>query len=105
MAGVETQMVVGERIAMLMISGPKARAQAQCIFGRNLLHRVGLADATTLTTGTTCAEGKRGRSPPARGGVGWWIAMNVWSYQCVVRAEWKIEPFRSVRFSDTQEIM
>jgi hypothetical protein len=29
MLGVEAQMVIGQRIAMLMVGGPKARAEAQ----------------------------------------------------------------------------
>ncbi len=49
MLGVEAQMVIGERIAMLMVGGPKARKEAQQMVTEKVL-AAGTA-AVTLATG------------------------------------------------------
>ncbi len=49
MLGIEAQMVIGQRIAMLMVGGPKARAEAQRMVTEKVL-AAGTA-AMTLATG------------------------------------------------------
>lgn len=58
MLGVEAQMVIGERIAMLMVGGPKARSEAQRMVTEKVL-AAGSA-AMTLATGGTPRKVVRG---------------------------------------------
>jgi hypothetical protein len=58
MLGVEAQMVIGERIAMLMVGGPKARAEAQRMVTEKVL-AAGNA-AVTLAMGGTPGKVVRG---------------------------------------------
>ena len=51
MLGVEAQMVIGERIAMLMVGGPRARKEAQRMVTEKVL--AAGAAAVTLATGGT----------------------------------------------------
>jgi hypothetical protein len=51
MLGVEAQMVIGERIAMLMVDGPRARKEAQRMVTEKVL--AAGAAAVTLATGGT----------------------------------------------------
>lgn len=58
MLGVEGQMVIGERIAMLMVGGPKARVEAQRMVTEKVL-AAGNA-AVTLAMGGTPHKVVRG---------------------------------------------
>ncbi|MBE7245646.1 MAG: hypothetical protein INR63_11880 [Actinomycetospora chiangmaiensis] len=51
MLGVEAQMVIGQRIAMLMVGGPKARREAQRMVTEKVL-AAGSAAATIAMGGT-----------------------------------------------------
>ena len=58
MLGVEAQMVIGERIAMLVVGGPKARKEARRIVTEKVLAAGGAA--VTLATGGSPRKVVRG---------------------------------------------
>ncbi|MBE7246626.1 MAG: hypothetical protein INR63_16915 [Actinomycetospora chiangmaiensis] len=62
MLGVEAQMVIGQRIAMLMVGGPKARQEAQRMVTEKVL-AAGNAAATIALGGTPrkVVRGYRGK--------------------------------------------
>ena len=58
MLGVEAQMVIGERIAMLVVGGPKARKEARRIVTEKVLAAGGAA--VTLATDSSPRKVVRG---------------------------------------------
>jgi hypothetical protein len=58
MLGVEAQMVIGERIAMLMVGGPKARREAERMVSEKI--RAAGNAAVTLALGGTPRKVVRG---------------------------------------------
>jgi hypothetical protein len=61
MLGVEAQMVIGQRIAMLMVGGPKARVEAQ----RMVAEKVLAAGNAAVTQGRARLPDEGAGEPPA----------------------------------------